>query len=238
LSDPRCNRILLLVALVAAVPVLTNACCCRGGSSASALLNSILVAAGSVFNCSLTCSVRHSLQPCRFFFGNSCRPIASLTRSVLQSAQSRSPVDPIDVRILRCFSSSIGTKPVPSAHSRSLHIGFDQQPTLRIDLLQRRATRRQISSECWIKRSICWQTDQFTRNCGGVDASYLLQWILKWELQRHHCCRCTHLPTLTITPTRTGAKVSDEINKEDNDKNTNNNTDDDANDNADANEKC
>jgi len=28
----------------------------------------------------------------------------------------------------------------------------------------------------------------------GVVLCYLLWWILKWELQRYHCCRCTHLP--------------------------------------------
>jgi len=39
------------------------------------------------------------------------------------------------------------------------------------------------------------ETDQFARNCGSIDACCLLWWILKWELQRHHCCGCTHLPT-------------------------------------------
>jgi len=51
---------------------------------------------------------------------------------------------------------------------------------------------------CWLNiKETCLfdETVQFARNCGGVDTCHLLQWILKWELQRHHCCRCTHLPT-------------------------------------------
>jgi len=51
------------------------------------------------------------------------------------------------------------------------------------------------AGNCWIKRSIGGAKDQFIRNYGGVDTCCLLQWILKWELQRYHCCRCTHLPT-------------------------------------------
>jgi len=39
------------------------------------------------------------------------------------------------------------------------------------------------------------ETVQFNRNHGSVATCCLLQWILKCELQRHHCCRCTHLPT-------------------------------------------
>jgi len=39
------------------------------------------------------------------------------------------------------------------------------------------------------------ETDQFTRNYGSADTCHLLWWILKWELQRHHCCRCADLPT-------------------------------------------
>ena len=42
------------------------------------------------------------------------------------------------------------------------------------------------------------ETVQFARSCGCVVVAAsccCLQWISKWELQRHHGCRCTHLPT-------------------------------------------
>ena len=39
------------------------------------------------------------------------------------------------------------------------------------------------------------ETVQFVRNCVSLATCCLLQWILKWELQRCHSCGCTHLPT-------------------------------------------